>query len=151
MKRNIVIFGAGVGGLTAAHQLAKNPLNQITIFEKSNEIGGLARSGRDEQGCATEYCWRVFFGFYKNLFDILREIPANINDVNSGPYIKECNTNQSTQPVPDMTCADYKSVLGNLTRYGNQNFSSKKMNLPDLLHSGYNIVKGVTSSDNRLD
>jgi len=40
MKR-IAIIGAGIGGLAAAYDLAKNG-NQVTLFESSNYLGGLA-------------------------------------------------------------------------------------------------------------
>ena len=77
-KKRVAIFGAGVDGLTVAHELAKFPnAYEITVYEKHAVAGGLARSGRDAQGCATEYCWRVFFGFYKHLFEVLREIPTS--------------------------------------------------------------------------
>jgi uncharacterized protein with NAD-binding domain and iron-sulfur cluster len=94
---NIVIFGAGVGGLTVAHQLIRNyPEATITIYEKKNVVGGLARSSRDPEGYPTEYCWRVFFGFYKNLLKLKSEIPdadpmtiykhLNIDDANTESF-----------------------------------------------------------------
>jgi protoporphyrinogen oxidase len=40
MKR-IAIIGAGIGGMTAAYDLAKNG-NEVTLFEASDHLGGLA-------------------------------------------------------------------------------------------------------------
>lgn len=32
--KKVAIFGGGVGGLTVAHELSKNPWYQIDIYEK---------------------------------------------------------------------------------------------------------------------
>ena len=124
MKR-IAIFGAGIGGLTVAHELSKFPEYQITIYEKKNEIGGLARSGRDTYGCATEISWRVFFNFYHNLFKICSEIPL-MEDKN-------------------------KRVLNNFTPYRHQNMYNTAFTIGEKLISIANIIYGLTSCDNRLD
>ena len=96
----IAIFGGGVGGCTVAHELSKIPNYDINIYEKKNEIGGLARSSRDSDLCATEYCWRMFFHPYHNVFKIMSEIPL-IEDPN-------------------------KTVLNNLTTSSGTNISDKK-------------------------
>lgn len=123
----INIFGGGIGGLTTAHQLALSPNNnyEIHIYEKKNEIGGLARSGRDYDGCATEYCWRVYFNFYNNIFKIMSQIPL-LNDRN-------------------------KNVLDNLTVYRHYNVVDKPLSLRDRLVAIYNIFYGFTSCDQRLN
>ena len=40
-KQNIAIIGGGITGMVAAYRLAKSG-NRVTIFERSNELGGLA-------------------------------------------------------------------------------------------------------------
>jgi protoporphyrinogen oxidase len=44
MKRKIVILGGGLAGLAAAFELSKNSLNEVVVFEKEKEVGGLART-----------------------------------------------------------------------------------------------------------
>jgi protoporphyrinogen oxidase len=44
---NIAIIGAGVAGLTAAHELTKNG-HQVVVFEAANKTGGLASGFKDE-------------------------------------------------------------------------------------------------------
>ena len=123
LSKKVVIFGAGVGGLTVAHQLAKcTGEYDITIYEKKDIVGGLARSSRDSEGCATEYCWRVFFGFYDNLLEIMREIPTSTG-----------------------------KTIDNLTEYKHQNISDKKMTYKDQLSSYRNALHGLTSCDARMD
>ncbi|AYV86553.1 MAG: hypothetical protein Sylvanvirus3_7 [Sylvanvirus sp.] len=83
--RRINIIGAGIAGLTVAHQLLKvqNCPFDIHIYEATKEIGGMARSRRDDQGCATEYSWRVYFWFYNNLLEMLKEIPYRYDESKS--------------------------------------------------------------------
>src|SRR3989344_780942 len=119
--KKVVIFGAGISGLTVAHQLSLLPDYEIHIYEKQNDIGGLAKSKRDINGCATEICWRVFFGFYDNLFQLMKEIPADENTVHN-----------------------------NLTLYTHKNLVDTKISAHDLILAYGNIIYGLTSCDERL-
>jgi protoporphyrinogen oxidase len=42
--KKVIIIGAGPAGLTAAYEISKNTNYEITILEKSNYFGGMARS-----------------------------------------------------------------------------------------------------------
>ena len=118
----IIIIGGGIGGLTVAHELSKYKKYEIHIYEKNNIIGGLAKSRRDDDGCATEYSWRVYFGFYYNLFRILKEIPTKNN----------------------------KTVYDNLTKYKHLNIADTKLNFIDKIKLGYILLDGVSSCNDRL-
>jgi len=118
----IIIIGGGIGGLTVAHELSKYKKYEIHIYEKNNIIGGMAKSRRDNDGCATEYSWRVYFGFYYNLFRILKEIPTENN----------------------------KTVYDNLTIYKHLNIEDTNLNFIDKLKLIYVLSNGVTSCDSRL-
>jgi hypothetical protein len=120
--KTIAIIGAGVSGLTIAHKLCKHPQYKITVYEKNSEIGGLARSIRTNDGCATEYSWRVFFGFYKNIFRIMNDI-----QISHG-----------------------KTVLNNLTTYKHLNVSDAHLSWYDKLFLLYNVLYGMTCCDSRL-
>jgi len=123
MVTKVIIFGAGVGGLTVAHQLAKcTGEYDITIFEKKDTVGGLARSSRDHDGCATEYCWRVFFGFYDNLLGIMNEIPTSTG-----------------------------KTIDNLTEYKHKNITDKKLTFNDKFVLYRNAMNGLTSCDKRME
>lgn len=118
----ISVFGAGVAGLTVAHQLSKLDY-EVHVYEKKNKVGGMARSGRDGDGCATEYCWRVFFGFYANLLPILGEIPR---------------------------IGSKGTVLDDMTEYGCE-LVGESTSTKDNLNIGLNIARGLTSCDERLN
>lgn len=80
--RRVAVFGAGVGGLTAAHELADRGF-EVTVYERREVPGGKARSlfvpntgtegRRDLPG---EHGHRMVLGFYRNLPDTLRRIPG---------------------------------------------------------------------------
>lgn len=74
---DVIIFGAGIAGLTAAHELLERGY-KVTIYEKSKTVGGFAKSCREsgaEDGMPTEHSWRGYGPFYGNFFDIAKRIP----------------------------------------------------------------------------
>jgi len=80
-KQSVAILGGGVGGLSAAHELAERGFS-VTVYERNATFGGKARSlsvagsgiggRRDLPG---EHGFRFFPGFYKHVTDTLRRIP----------------------------------------------------------------------------
>lgn len=89
-KQAVAILGGGVGGLSAAHELAERGF-AVTVYERKAAFGGKARSvsvagsgiggRRDLPG---EHGFRFFPGFYKHVTDTMSRIPfgmgANCRD-----------------------------------------------------------------------
>lgn len=83
-RQTVAIFGGGVAGLTAAHELAERGFD-VTVYERrawggkarSTEVPGTAKGGR--RPLPSEHGFRVVFGFYHNLPDTLRRIPFRSN------------------------------------------------------------------------
>lgn len=81
MSSKVAVLGGGIGGLTAAHELAKRGFH-VEVFEKLSAPGGKSRSipvpdtgtggRRDLPG---EHGFRFFPGFYKRLPDTMSEVP----------------------------------------------------------------------------
>jgi uncharacterized protein with NAD-binding domain and iron-sulfur cluster len=88
VRAQVAVLGGGVGGLTAAHELAERGF-KVTVVEPK-ALGGKARSipvpGTGAGGRADlpgEHGFRFFPGFYKNIPDTMRRIPfqGNANGV----------------------------------------------------------------------
>ncbi len=83
-KRTVAVFGGGIGGLTAAHELAERGFD-VTVYERrawggkarSTDVPGTAKGGR--KPLPGEHGWRVFFGFYQHTVDTMRRIPFGSN------------------------------------------------------------------------
>lgn len=74
--QTIAIFGAGIAGLSAAHELARRR-HQVQVYETRCEPGGFFRSARrpEHDHMPSEYSWHGMGPWYHNTFDIMREIP----------------------------------------------------------------------------
>lgn len=83
--RQAVIFGAGIAGMTAAHEFAARGY-KVAVYEANDRAGGFYRSDRrpEDGGMPSEYSWHGIAPWYHNVLDILKQIPfdesANMYD-----------------------------------------------------------------------
>src|SRR4051794_34165588 len=80
MGQRVAVFGGGVGGLSAAHELAERGF-EVHVYERK-VLGGKARSisvPNSEVGgrlpLPGEHGFRFFPGFYKHVTDTMRRTP----------------------------------------------------------------------------
>ncbi|MFA6293522.1 MAG: NAD(P)-binding protein, partial [Victivallales bacterium] len=75
--KSVVIFGAGIAGLSAAHELVR--LGYIvSVYEAIGQPGGFFRSCRlSQNNMPSEYSWHGMGPWYHNTFDLMRQIPFN--------------------------------------------------------------------------
>ncbi|MFA6472855.1 MAG: FAD-dependent oxidoreductase [Candidatus Latescibacterota bacterium] len=83
--KSVVIFGAGISGLSAAHELVQLGY-AVSVYEALDQPGGFFRSSRIRQNnMPVEYSWHGMGPWYHNAFDLMREIPfsekGNIYDL----------------------------------------------------------------------
>lgn len=83
-RPTVAVFGAGIAGLTASHELAERGFD-VTLYER-RAWGGKARSTQGPGSVAGgrrplpgEHGFRIFFGFYVNTPDTFRRIPFGSN------------------------------------------------------------------------
>jgi 15-cis-phytoene desaturase len=81
MQQRVAIFGGGVAGLSAAHELAERGF-QVQVYERKPVLGGKARSipvpnsgGNGRLPLPGEHGFRFFPGFYKHVIDTMRRTP----------------------------------------------------------------------------
>ena len=75
MMKTIAIFGAGIAGLSAAHELSRLGYG-VSVYEATGEPGGFFRSSRaDKDNIPSEYSWHGMGPWYHNTFDIMGMIP----------------------------------------------------------------------------
>ena len=80
----VAVFGGGIAGLTAAHELAERGF-EVTVHERrawggrarSTEVAGSAGPGR--RPLPGEHGYRITSGYYQNLPDTMRRIPFGSN------------------------------------------------------------------------
>jgi hypothetical protein len=71
----VAVFGGGVGGLSAAHELVERGFS-VTVYEKRGLAGGKARSYPSPEGRPAEHGFRFFPAFYRHLPDTMARIPS---------------------------------------------------------------------------
>ena len=119
MGEKVAILGAGVAGLTAAHELSERGF-EVAVYEYRRRVGGKARSflqedGRvvapgcpSQNGCPAEHGFRFFPGFYRHLHDTMGRIPYPGNSHGVLDNLKETKDIQVLQttrkPVDMPTC-----------------------------------------------
>lgn len=76
----VAIFGAGIAGLTVAHELTRLGY-KVSVYEANPEAGGFFRSARlaRNQFTPSEYSWHGFGPWYHNVFDLMKQIPFDQN------------------------------------------------------------------------
>jgi uncharacterized protein with NAD-binding domain and iron-sulfur cluster len=81
MGTRVIILGGGVGGMSAAHELAERGF-EVTVYETRPIPGGKARSvpvpgsGTDgRRDLPGEHGFRFFPGFYRHLPDTMKRVP----------------------------------------------------------------------------
>lgn len=74
--RTIAVLGAGIAGLSAAHEFARRGY-QVAVYEANRDAGGFFRSARlsGDANMPSEYSWHGMGPWYHNTFDLMQQIP----------------------------------------------------------------------------
>jgi uncharacterized protein with NAD-binding domain and iron-sulfur cluster len=80
---DVAIVGGGIGGLSAAHELAERGFD-VSVFEANDRFGGKARSmpaTDDPRPLHGEHGFRFFPAFYRHVTDTMERIPTETGTV----------------------------------------------------------------------
>merc|ERR1719390_434528 len=80
--RKVAVVGAGWGGLSAAHNLAKQPGVEVTLLDAAPRVGGLIRDGYTTPGGRrAEAGQHGFWAEYRNIFSLTDEIGLDRDEI----------------------------------------------------------------------
>jgi hypothetical protein len=73
--KTVAIFGAGIAGLSLAHELSSLGY-AVSVYEATGQAGGFFRSSRIAQDqIPSEHSWHGMGPWYHNTFDLMKQIP----------------------------------------------------------------------------
>lgn len=85
MKKKVAVLGGGIGGMSAAHELAERGF-EVVVYEAKEVFGGKARSipvpntgTQGRKDLPGEHGFRFFPSFYKHVTDTMKRIPYGTN------------------------------------------------------------------------
>jgi 15-cis-phytoene desaturase len=133
MGNRVIVLGAGVAGLTAAHELAEQGF-EVTVYERRPIAGGKARSFpatimridgenppiEEQSRLPGEHGFRFFPSFYRHVFDTMSRIP-----VGDGKHVNDNLKNTTTIILLQLG--------GKLNQYPTQLWKSPRSWQPHLL------------------
>ncbi len=117
MKR-IIIIGAGISGLTVAHELINKGF-EVEIYEKNTVIGGMAKSIRVKNNVPTEHSWRGYAPFYYNVYNIMKQIPIDgLCNIETFENEREFTLNEVQKHVDETSLwTIYKNDVYDITKF----------------------------------
>ena len=152
----MLVIGAGVGGLTAAHELVERGF-EVTVVDDRQVVGGKARSypvpatargGRP--GLPGEHGFRFFAGFYRHVIDTMSRIPSTdhpvVGDLVDATRFELARTDHPAvlwQVGPPRSLAELRQFIDDLAggHWG--------LSVDDVAHLAECIITLVTSCDDR--
>ena len=116
LGKTVAIYGAGIAGLSAAHELAKRGW-QVSVYETNADAGGFFRSARvaGDHNMPSEYSWHGMGPWYHNLFDLLRQIPF---DATGSVYERALSRPIAFGVGPDQGQAAFNDTGGRTVQVG---------------------------------
>jgi uncharacterized protein with NAD-binding domain and iron-sulfur cluster len=156
--RKVAVLGGGVGGMSAAHELAERGFN-VTVHEKKTIPGGKARSmpvpGSGQGGrrdLPGEHGFRFFPGFYKHLPDTMKRIPYgskrvfdNLVEANAMHLSVADGRPDMIIPLARFPISVEDIVLGLRLLFG----ELPQLSLTEIAHFANRMLQFMTSCDDR--
>lgn len=114
---DVVVIGGGIGGLSAAQELAERGID-VKVFEANDRFGGKARSMPIDDGPAPlhgEHGFRFFPAFYRHVVDTMDRIPVSVSDGSDGTTVDP----EDGPTVADNLVGTQETLVASTTTSGN--------------------------------
>lgn len=146
------VVGAGIGGMTAAHELAERGF-EVHVHEEQDQVGGKAVSqpmtvGGATADCLGEHGFRFFPWFYRHLPDTLRRIPAASGNGSVHDWLREVRVGgialdgRMHEVVREPGALDILRALKTF-------FAGMQMRPSDVVKYGFHLARFWTASEER--
>nr|QBK93126.1 MAG: flavin-containing amine oxidase [Pithovirus LCPAC403] len=144
-KVKIIIIGGGLGGMSVAQNLITRGFKDITLYERNQNTGGMARSKRltKDDMKPISYCWRIVGASYKNMRAMMRKIP--VRNGNSEDRLVDM---QSIWFIINSTCVKIDVSISTIFGVVRQ---LKTLCLSDLINISRAYLYGLTACKERID
>ena len=126
---HVSIFGGGIAGCTVAHLLCKE--YKVHLFESSNQLGGFAKTFRNEDGVSQEHSPRIVLNDYFLLERIFKDLGIEDNLI-SDPQDTVIPLDKKPYSITDIT-----KIL--------------ELTFKEIVLILFYIIKGFLSSDDQLN
>jgi predicted NAD/FAD-dependent oxidoreductase len=108
----VIIAGAGLAGLSAAHRLLERGFD-VTLLEANDYLGGKLGARQDVSGNFHEHCYHMYLNWYHNFWTLMDEIGAR-KDFVPMPIISYLKANQPGRQYQIVNLGSPTSILTNI-------------------------------------
>ena len=107
-QTGVLIIGAGVSGLTAAHRLVEAGYKRIIVVDSETDVGGVVRTSKTQQGSISESSWNIIGGKSDTLWSVMGDIPISV------PTSDSSSTNTQSEQQSQQSEAQMEAVAKHL-------------------------------------
>ena len=151
-RKKVVVLGGGMAGLTAAWRLSEpgweTEFESITVYQRGWRLGGKGASSRGVNGRIEEHGLHVWFGWYENAFQVLRECYEELDRDVTDPECPVRSFDDAMRPSGVIGLAEHRGDTSTLwagdmpgnSRSASPSRAGRELTAVDLPVQAWNLV-----------